>query len=66
MVKMAQNEKNKTTLFSQTFLVQTMKVFLFFEFEAYLMSYSYFVVLAIFYYWGILYKKLGPGGTYKT
>ena len=65
-VKMAPNEKNRTTLFSQTFLVQTIKVFLFFEFEAYLTSYSHFVVLAKFYYLGILYKKLGPGGTYKT
>ena len=47
IVKMSPNEKNKTTLFYQTFLAQTMKVFLFFEFEAYLMSYSDFVIFAI-------------------
>ena len=39
---MAQNEKNKTTLFYETFLVQTMKLVLDFRFEPLLANFEPF------------------------
>ena len=59
MVKKGSNQKNKTTLFYETFKVQTIKVVLFFHlrsfglffgFEPFLPFFGHFVIFEFFYY----------------